>query len=363
MNSHQYIGLDVHKKSIWYCAKNEEGQIVKEGRFEATRQGIAEWCRTRPCPWTGLMEATLFSHWIYDEMDPYAAELRMGHPAVMKKVLAAKHKSDRNDARRFAEMCRNGSVPALQVMSRELRSLRRQLRVRNLIKDKVVGLKNRIASLLMETGVAYSARRLHSNRYYEELIASNSVGAEIRPMLQLLRQLLRHLAAAQNAIFQNLEKAPEIKDRLHLLRTIPGVGRITALTWALEAGDVERFPSHSQTVSYCGLVSANNETAGKEKGGPLSKVRNRYLQHVLIEVGHIAPRLYWKYEEIYRKKAQERDANVAAIEVARKMVAFLLAVDRSGKPFQKQPQPDAPTSVATVGVIARESQTGPATES
>jgi hypothetical protein len=39
---------------------------------------------------------------------------------------------------------------------------------------------------------------------------------------------------------------------------------------------------------------------------------------VLIEVGHIAPQLYWKYDQIYRKTGQQRDANAAAIKVARK---------------------------------------------
>jgi hypothetical protein len=136
MNSHQYIGLDVHKKSIWFCAKNENGKIEQEGRFLATKQGIEEWCKARPVPWTGLLEATLFSHWIYDAMTPFAAEVRMGHPAAMKEALAVKHKNDRNDARRFAEMCRNGSIRTLYVMPAPMRALRQQLRVRRLIKTQ-----------------------------------------------------------------------------------------------------------------------------------------------------------------------------------------------------------------------------------
>jgi hypothetical protein len=39
------------------------------------------------------MEATLFSGWIYDTLKPFAAELQMGHPAMMKAIGAAKKKT------------------------------------------------------------------------------------------------------------------------------------------------------------------------------------------------------------------------------------------------------------------------------
>jgi len=39
-------------------------------------------------------------------------------------------------------------------------------------------------------------------------------------------------------------------ERLRRLRTIPGVGAITALTWALEIGDYTRFSSVQEAISY-----------------------------------------------------------------------------------------------------------------
>lgn len=342
MNSPHYIGLDVHKKTIWYCTKNAEGEIVREGRFAATIEGIEEWCRSQKTEWVALMEATMFSHWIFDTMKPYAVEVRIGHPAAMKEALRVKHKNDRNDARRFAEMCRNNSVRTLYVMPREMRALRRQLRVRNLLKRQVVQLKNRMASILMETGVEFPASRLHTKRAYQALLDNPATPPTVKTLVRMLRRLIQNLAEAQKAIFRDLEKAPELKQRLELLQTIPCVGRIMALTWALEVGDVSRFRSHSQAVSYCGLVSAQNESAGKDKGGPLSKVRNKDLQHMVIEVSHLAPRVYWKLGEIYRKVHLEQGSGgAAAIAVARKLVSYLLSVDRSGKPFLRAPEPES----------------------
>jgi hypothetical protein len=92
MNIKHYIGFDVHKKSISYCVKTGDGQILEEGKLRATHQVLREWAQKRAEPWHGAMEATLFSGWIYDALKPFAAELQMGNPSMMKAIGAAKKK-------------------------------------------------------------------------------------------------------------------------------------------------------------------------------------------------------------------------------------------------------------------------------
>ena len=36
------------------------------------------------------MEATLFTHWVYDVLRPYAAELKVANPLLLKAITAAK---------------------------------------------------------------------------------------------------------------------------------------------------------------------------------------------------------------------------------------------------------------------------------
>src|ERR1017187_4724545 len=93
MNVNHYIGLDVHKKSVSYCVKLADGQIVEESRLRATHDALRQWAGKRPEPWHGAMEATLFSGWIYDTLKPFAAQLQMGHPALMKAIGASKKKT------------------------------------------------------------------------------------------------------------------------------------------------------------------------------------------------------------------------------------------------------------------------------
>jgi len=70
--------------------------------------------------------------------------------------------------------------------------------------------------------------------------------------------------------------------------TIPAVGPITALTWALEVGDVKRFSSIKKAISYCGLCGAEKSSADTIKRTPISKQRNKHLQSVLMEAAKMA---------------------------------------------------------------------------
>jgi len=104
------------------------------------------------------------------------------------------------------------------------------------------------------------------------------------------------------------------------------VGPITALTWVLEVGDVKRFSSIKKAISYCGLCGAEKSSADTVKRTPISKQRNKHLQSVLVEAAKMAPRLSPELALIYDREKQKGNANRASLAVARKLVAYLMAV-------------------------------------
>src|SRR5258708_6180367 len=124
-----------------------------------------------------------------------------------------------------------------------------------------------------------------------------------------------------------------LADRIKRLRTVPGVGPITALTWALEMGEVSRFPSMREAISYCGLCGDEKSSADKVTRTPLSKQRNKHIQRVLVEAAKLAPRQDHDLALVYETAKQKGNANRATLAVARKMVAYLLAVDRGQRDF------------------------------
>jgi transposase len=326
-----FVGLDVHKQVIAFCVKTAEGGIVSEGTIRATRSALDEWVQTVPGPWQGAMEATMFSHWIYQHLKPHAARLQMGHAARMKAISAGKKKSDKIDARTIADLLRCNLFPECFVIAPELGALRQQMRFRRLMIEQEVMFKNKTAGLLMEAGVEYQRRRLHGKRYFAELLRENQwIGDQMRPLLEFNRSQIESLQAMDRRLMRMLERHPQLEARLQFLQRIDGVGPVTALTWALEVGTPERFSSAKQALSYCGLTSALRESAGQQKRAPISKQRNRHLQCVLIEAAKMGPLYNEKLRETYRK-AGEKGAhrNRATLAVARKLVAYLLAADRA----------------------------------
>jgi len=329
-----YIGLDVHKKTISYCVKDVSGHVHGEGTVSATRTDLDCWMKTLPKPWTAAMEADIFTGWIYDHLLPHAAQVKVAHPLMLRAIAAAKKKNDRIDASKIADCLRCDFLPECYMVSTEIRDRRRTLRYRHLLVRQMVQLKNRISGLLLETGVSHNKQRLHKVGYFRELLASNKeVSESIRPLLQLSRETIVRLQRTDYALVSSLTRDPLLSERIKRLKTIPGVGPITALTWALEIGDVARFRSVKQAISYCGLCGAEKSSAETSKRTPISKQRNKHIQSVLVEAAKLAPRRNPELALVYDKEKQKGNVNRATLAVARKMVAYLLAVDRREQAF------------------------------
>jgi len=324
-----YVGIDVHRKTISYCVKTSDGRIVCESSIPANREALSRWAQAFDKPWCGGLEATICSHWIYQHLKPYALELKMGAPVRLKAITAAKRKTDCLDARMLADLLRCNLFPECYVMPVDYADLRRQLRYRALLVHTQVQFKNKTAGLLIENGIAYDTERLHRKKYFTELLkTSPQIPEQLRRLLAFNRMQIESLQRIDRSIVSSLQCDTLLADRITKLRTIDGVGEITALTWALETGEPSRFPNAKHALSYCGLCSRQRESAGVGKRGPLSKQRNRFLQTTLIEAAHLAPRYNEVLRAIYEMAREKGNANRATLEVARRLVRYLLAVDR-----------------------------------
>jgi transposase len=329
-----YIGLDVHKKTISFCVKDAAGCVYQEGKIGSTRRELDAWVKTLPQPRMMAMEATIFTGWIYDYLLPHAEKVKVAHPLMLRAIAAAKKKNDRIDASKIADCLRCDFLPECHMASTEIRDRRRTLRYRNLVLRQMVQMKNRVSGLLMESGVSYDKQRLHKMGYFTELFStSEEISDNIRPLLRLGREHILRGQRLDRALISSLERDPLLSERLRRLRTIPGVGPITALTWALEIGDFTRFQSVKEAISYCGLCSAEKSSADKVMRMPISKQRNKHIQHVLVEAAKLAPRYSHELALLREKEIQRGNKNRATLAVARKMVAYMLAVERRQQNF------------------------------
>ena len=334
MNSMHYIGLDIHKKTIVFCCKEVDGTIVDQGVIPATRQALSNWVKQRKQPWLAAMEATLFTGWIYDFLLPHCPELKVANPQMLKAITAAKKKNDRDDAGRIADLLRCNLLPECYMAPEKIRDLRRILRYRNLLVREAVRMKNKTSGLLMEVGAPYSKQHLHRKKYFSELLDQlDFIPDSVIHLLKICRMNIEMFSRLQKTLVRGLIEHPEIASRVQRLMTIPSVGEVTALTWVLEIGEIARFTRISKAISFCGLCSAQNQSADHDRRGPPSKKHNKNLQTILIEAAKLAPRWNQQLAAVHEQELTRGDRNRATLAVARKLVAYLYAVDKAGVPY------------------------------
>jgi transposase len=183
------------------------------------------------------------------------------------------------------------------------------LRYRNLLVRQMVQMKNKIGMLLMEAGVSYNKQKLHKAGYFRELLATNpDIDEGLRSLLQLCRETVVRLQKTESALVRSLERDSLLMDR------------------------VERLIK--KAISYCGLCGSEKSSGNTVQRTPLSKQRNKHLQTTLIEAAKMAPRNSPELALLYDKEKQKGNANRATLAVARKLVAYLMAVDRGQRNFQ-----------------------------
>jgi transposase len=342
MNKVYYVGLDIHKKIIAYCCKTAEGQIISQGTVEASRTALTSWNQSLPGPWIGAMEATLFTGWVYDFLAPCAVDLQVAHPEMLKAITAAKKKNDRTDAEMIADLLRVNLLPRCHMLASEIRELRRILRYRNHVVRMAVQTQNKMNGLLMEVGAGYSKKRLRGKKYFHQLLERvDDIPQSVRELLTLSRSGFELFHAVQKQLIHTLRTNTVIRDRVSRLMTIGGIGEVTALTWVLEVGDPRRFSSIRKAVSYCGLCSAQRESAGKEQRGPISKKRNKHLQSMLVEAAKLAPRWNPQLAALHERELKRGNKNRATLAVARRLVAYMMAVEKAQSDFVPQMKAEA----------------------
>src|SRR4029453_14305375 len=104
--------------------------------------------------------------------------------------------------------------------------------------------------------------------------------------------MIRHYDAQINALevkLLNLAKERSGRD-FALLQSVPGIGENLGLVILHEIGDINRFPTVKDFLSYCRLVKGTVASAGKNKGLRGSKLGNPYLRWAFGEAAVIAKR-------------------------------------------------------------------------
>jgi len=161
---------------------------------------------------------------------------------------------------------------------------------------------------------------------------NENIDESIRPLLQLSRDTITRLGKTESALVRSLQRDPLLTARVHGSRRFRELGRSPP---DVGAGDGRYFavPVDPQAISYCGLCGDEKRSAEKVVRTPLSRQRNKHIQSCLVEAAKLAPRYDHDLALVYENEKKIGNANRATLAVARKMVAYLMAVDREERDF------------------------------
>jgi len=132
-----------------------------------------------------------------------------------------------------------------------------------------------------------------------------------------------------------LKKAKLRPDDQGLL-TASGVGKVLALTIALETGEVSRFAMVGDFSSYCRCVGSEHRSNGKKKGSGNVKNGNKYLAWAFVEAANFAVRYEPAVKRFYQRKCARTMPVVAIKAVAHKLARACDHVMRDQVPFDVQ---------------------------
>jgi transposase len=274
------VAVDVAKNVFEIAVSPRPGRVSEHRRLR--RGEVLRWfARRRPCQ--VLLEACGSAHF-------WARELgRLGHrpillPAQHVRRYRPRNKTDRADVKALLEAFRNEEIHPVPVKSPAQQELAALHRLRAGWLSERTARINTLRGLLREQGILIPLGSNHAAPRALELAADLSSGLSdtLRFALFELAQEIREHERRVREVEQRLA-ALELQNRLALrLRTVPGIGPITATALAGFVGDLRRFRSGRKFASYLGLTPREHSSGSIRRLGAISKRGDVYLRMLLI---------------------------------------------------------------------------------
>lgn len=333
-----YIGMDVHSKMSTYEAIDPvSGEMHREHRV--LNEEVVSKVGALPSPKRVIIEAGRTSWVWYQRLSEVAEEVWIVSPHRVREQLKGQAKTDRRDARALARLTIEGRLAPIWVPDAACITLRALTRARLRLVRQSTATKNALRALGAQFGYECPYKDVmgkSATTFWEELVA---LPEEALCIKQLCRDQLTALHSKIEQLEQRIQE--RIKDHAvaRLLRTVPGVGPLTAATLVAEIGDIARFDHADALIKYAGMDPSVYQSANTLRHGPISKQKgNRYLRTAAIwaaqkqaqvKTDSKLRRNYWRL-----RLSQKHHPNVAKLDTARDILKVVYYLWKKGEPYR-----------------------------
>lgn len=345
------MGMDLGKRTSWYALVEEGDVLVEDGRFESTKEAVAELVRKHK-PAMVLVEASSVTAWAVDALAAAGANVWPIHPGSLPSRKQRRRKNDKYDARQLVRLWRAGAVTKAWIPPPELRKLRDLARARWRLAADRTRYRNRVHSALNQDG--QRIQRDDVELESEKLFTLNAPGLvlaqrpELAPSYHAQDLLTREMMLLDKRIDEVSKTLPVVQR----LRAVPGFGPITSLALYAEIGDAKRFDRAEQVVAYFGLEPVVEQSSDTVKQLGISHKGPGWIRGLLTQAAwaHVryAPTSFvtQKYRHLSKRIGKSR----AIVATARRLVKVAYRVWRDETPFDKTGRtPSGPCSPSPTG--------------
>jgi transposase len=223
-------------------------------------------------------------YWLADLCRREGIEFVLGHALYMKAIHGAKAKNDKVDSFKIAKLLRGGNLPKAYVYPPEMRATRDLLRRRL----HFVRRRGNLLAHIQNTHHQYNLPTPQAKVAYKsnrEGVADSFDDLDVRKSLEIdFAMIERYDTVIRDLELHLVRRAKEHDPQaFHRLRSIPGVGKILALTILYEIHDIRRFERIQDFMSYSRLVKCEHSSGGKRLGTGGAKIGNVHLKWAFSE--------------------------------------------------------------------------------
>ena len=280
-----YCGIDLHARTMYLCILDHEGgEVVLHRNLRCEPKAFLRAIERYRDDLVVGVECIFCWYWLADLCTEEGIPFVLGHALYMKAIHGGKAKNDKIDAHKLAVLLRGGAFPTAYVYPRGMRATRDLLRRRLFFVRRRSELFTHIRITFHQLNLPAPPDRLREPRRRVgllDIIPDPVVRANVEADLMLAGHLDEIIRSLEHTIRRQAKV--DDPDSLELLKTIPGVGRILALTLLYELHNIDRFARVGDFLSYARLVKSQKASAGKVTGTSGAKIGNAHLKWAFSE--------------------------------------------------------------------------------
>jgi len=332
-------GIDLHSKCMYACVVDRDGNIkewfnVRGNDFEYFLKRVAAYRHDM----TLCCECTFNWYWLADACEDAGIEFVLAHALYLRSIHMDKNKNDREDARKIADLLRTNMIPYSYVYPREMRPLRTLLRTRmNYVWMRAELLAKETCRLMVEGKQIKKTPQRPREPWKQAVIEAHDnphLKALVETDCTLICEFDRQIDRLERTITAE-SKRQRWRD-LHVLLSIPGIGKVLALTILYEVGEISRFPRHQEFCSYARLVKGTVASAGKIKGARGAKMGNGYLKWAMKEAVQVAKRSHPDIKAMAQRLERKHSPQEASAIIAHRLGRCIYYMLSNGLSFSME---------------------------